>query len=399
MSLPLSADGPAPVHGHVHDDFAGLRDEFEAQLASGAELGASLAVIVDGEPVVDLWGGWSSPDRTAEWQHDTITNVWSISKTVTSIAALVLIDRGALDPELPVAHYWPEFAAAGKQGVLVKHVLMHTSGVSGWAAPITSAEILDADAAAARLAAQPAWWPAGAASGYHLLDYGHLVGELVRRITGGSLGAFVAAEIAGPLGADFWLGLPQSEDHRVSNVVPPPPIRLDFSAMPPESPAFKTYTGPPLDAESTWTREWRAAGIGGAGGQGNARSVARLNALVTNGGELDGVRLLSPATIDRIFAEHTDNVDLVLGLPLRFGLGFAVSNPASTPYIPEGRVAFWGGWGGSIVIDDVDRGVTFAYVMNRMSPGIIGSARSDAYTRAVYAALGASAAATSIAGR
>ncbi|MFF2371735.1 serine hydrolase domain-containing protein [Agromyces sp. NPDC058110] len=380
MSLP-------PIHGHVHDDFAGLREEFERQLASGEELGASLAVIVDGETVVDLWGGWADPDRTAEWQQHTITNVWSISKTVTALAALVLVDRGQLDPELPVAHYWPEFAAAGKQGVLVKHVLMHTSGVSGWAQPVTGADILDTDAAAARLASQPAWWPAGTASGYHLLDYGHLVGELVRRITGRSLGAFVAEELAAPLGADFWLGLPESEDHRVSNVVPPQGT-LDFSRIPPDSPAFKTYTGPALDAETTWTREWRAAGVGGAGGQGNARSVARLNAIVSNGGELDGVRLLSSATIDRIFAERTDGIDLVLGLPLRFGLGFAVSNPASTPNIPEGRVAFWGGWGGSIVIDDVDRRTTFAYVMNRMSPGIIGSPRSDAYTRAVYAGLG-----------
>ncbi|GAA1830905.1 serine hydrolase domain-containing protein [Agromyces salentinus] len=388
MSLPLPTDGPVPIHGHAHDDFAVLRDEFERQLASGEELGASLAVIVDGEPVVDLWGGWADPERATEWQRDTITNVWSISKTVTALAALVLIDRGELDPEQPVAHYWPEFAAAGKQGVLVKHVLMHTSGVSGWAAPIVGADILDADAAAARLAAQPSWWPAGTMSGYHLLGYGHLVGELVRRITGLSLGEFVAQELAGPLGADFWLGLPESEDHRVSNVVPPPHMTLDFSAIPPESPAFKTYTGPALGAEFTWTREWRAAGMGGAGGQGNARSVARLNALVSNGGELDGVRLLSPRTIDRIFAEHTDNVDLVLGLPLRFGLGFAVANPVSTPAIPDGRVAYWGGWGGSIVIDDVDRRTTFAYVMNRMSPGIIGSPRSEAYTRAVYAALG-----------
>lgn len=391
MSLPTATEirEPVPIHGHARDEFAALRDEFEHQLASGDELGASLAVIVEGEPVVDLWGGWADPDHRREWGQDTITNVWSISKTITSLAALLLIDRGQLDPALPVAHYWPEFAAAGKEGVLVKHVLMHSSGVSGWAQPVTAADILDADAAAARLATQPPWWPAGSASGYHLLDYGHLVGELVRRVTGRALGAFVAEELAGPLGADFWLGLPESEEHRVSNVVPPPRTTLDFSAMPPDSPAFKTYTGPPLDAESTWTREWRAAGIGGAGGQGNARSVARLNALIANGGELDGVRLLAPDTIDRIFAEHTDGVDLVLGLPLRFGLGFAVPNPASTPWIPEGRVAFWGGWGGSIVINDVDRRTTFAYVMNRMSPGIIGSPRSDAYTRAVFAAIGA----------
>jgi CubicO group peptidase (beta-lactamase class C family) len=140
-----------------------------------------------------------------------------------------------------------------------------------------------------------------------------------------------------------------------------------------------------LDASITWTRAWKAAGVGGAGGHGNARSVARAQSVLTNG----GAGLLSPETIDRVFAQHTDNVDLVLGLPLRFGLGYAVSNPASTPYIPEGRVAFWGGWGGSLVVNDVDRGLTFAYVMNRMSPGILGSPRSDAYLQALYGSLDA----------
>ncbi|WP_395245611.1 serine hydrolase domain-containing protein [Agromyces sp. MMS24-K17] len=378
-----------PIDGTCDARFAGLRDEFARRLANGDELGASLAVFVGDEPVVDLWGGWADPARTRPWNSDTLTNVWSISKTVTALAALLLVERGQLDPEASVATYWPEFAAAGKAGVLVKHVLMHTSGVSGWAQPITGDDILDVDAAAARLAAQPAWWPAGAASGYHLLDYGHLVGELVRRVDGRSLGAFVREELAEPLGADFWLGLPESEDRRVSDVVPPPPSQLDLGALPPDSPAFRTFTGPVLGAEVTWTRAWRAAGVGGAGGQGNARSVARLNSVLATGGQVDGMRLLSPATVERVFAEHTDGIDLVLGLPLRFALGWAVSNPASTPWIPEGRVAFWGGWGGSIVIADVDRGVTFAYVMNRMSPGIIGSERSDAYTRAVYAALDA----------
>lgn len=379
---------PAPIDGLVDDRFAGLRAEFEARLASGEELGASLAVIIDGEPVVDLWGGWSDPERTRPWQSDTITNVWSISKTVTALAVLLLVDRGLVDPDAPVARYWPQFAAAGKDGVLVRHLLMHTSGVSGWDQPVTGADILDARASAARLAAQAPWWQPGTASGYHLLDYGHLLGELVERVTGTPLGAFVAAEIAGPLGADFHLGLPESEDRRVSNVVAPPPIRIDLAAMSQDSPAFRTLTGPSLDAEFTWSRAWRAAGLGGAGGQGNARSVARIQSIVAQRGEVDGIRLLTESTVDRIFAEHTDNVDLVLGLPLRFGLGYAVSNPASTPGIPEGRVAFWGGWGGSIVIADVERRMTFAYVMNRMSPGIIGSARSDAYCAEVYRALG-----------
>ena len=384
---PLPPATTAPLDGHVDDRFAGLRDEFARQLESGEELGASLAVIVDGEPVVDLWGGWTDPARTTPWQADTITNVWSISKTVTALAALLLIDRGELDPDAPVSRYWPEFAAAGKEDVRVRHLLNHTSGVSGWAQPITAADILDGPASAALLAAQPCWWPAGQASGYHLLNYGTLIGEVVRRLTGRTLGEFVASELAGPLDADFWLGLPESEFHRVSNVVPPPPAP-GLEALPPDSPAFRTLTGPLLGADMTWTPQWRAAGIGGAGGHGNARSVARLNALIAQGGESGGVRLLSPGTVDSVFTEHTDGIDLVLGLPLRFALGYAVSHPASTPHIPEGRVGFWGGWGGSIVIADAERRVTFAYVMNRMSPGIIGSARSDAYTRALYESLG-----------
>nr|WP_082510227.1 serine hydrolase domain-containing protein [Leifsonia sp. Leaf325] len=386
-SASASASAQAPIAGVVDDRFAGLRDEFERRLATGEELGASLAVVLDGELVVDLWGGWADPDRSVPWASDTITNVWSISKTVTALAVLMLVDRGVIDPDEPVATYWPEFAAAGKEGALVRHLLMHTSGVPAWEQPIVGADILDVETSAARLAAQAPWWPAGAASGYHLLNYGHLLGELVRRVTGRSLGDFVAREIAAPLGADFHLGLAASEDHRVSNVVPPPGT-IDITQLPPDSIPFRTLTGPPLEAAFTWTREWRAAGLGGAGGHGNARSVARIQSIVAQGGEVDGIRLLSAETIDRIFAEHTDNVDLVLGLPLRFGLGYAVSNPASTPNIPEGRVAFWGGWGGSLVIADTERRLTFAYVMNRMSPGIIGSPRSDAYTAAVYRALG-----------
>lgn len=387
-SIPTTAatDHAAPIEGHVEPRFAALREEFARQLASGEELGASLAVIIDGEPVVDLWGGWADPERTRRWGSDTITNVWSISKTVTALAALLLIDRGELDPDAPVARYWPEFAAAGKENVLVRHLLNHTSGVSGWAQPVSASDILEPRSAAARLAAQPAWWPAGTMSGYHLLNYGTLIGEVVYRITGRDLGRFVAEGLAGPLGADFWLGLPESEEDRVSNVVPPPPPQ-GLDQLPPDSPAFKTFTGPVLAAEITWTREWRAAGIGGAGGQGNARGVALLNSLIAQGGVAGGTRLLSQETVDRVFEQHTDGIDLVLGLPLRFGLGYAVSNPASTPTIPQGRVGFWGGYGGSIVIADADRRMTFAYVMNRMSPGIIGSPRSEAYTRAVYSAL------------
>ncbi|MET0812274.1 MAG: serine hydrolase domain-containing protein [Microbacterium sp.] len=376
-----------PAAGQVDGRFAALEAAFRANLASGDELGGSLCVLIDGVPVVDLWGGWADAGRTRAWERDTITNVWSISKTVSSLAVLVLVDRGDVDPDAPVAEYWPEFAAAGKQDVRVRHVLNHSSGVSGWDQPIAGEEILDVDAAADRLAAQAPWWPVGTASGYHLLDYGHLVHGIVRGVTGRSLGDFVAQELAEPLGADFWLGLPESEEPRVSLVVPPPPSQLDIASLPPESPAFKTFTGPGLAAEATWTRAWRAAGIGGAGGQGNARSAALLNAIIAGRGQVAGTRILSEQTVDRVFADTIDGLDYVLGLPLRWGLGWGLRQEGTTDYIPDGRIAFWGGWGGSLVTADADRGVTFGYVMNRMSEGILASERGRTYLRAVYEAL------------
>ncbi|MWB99369.1 serine hydrolase domain-containing protein [Agromyces seonyuensis] len=386
----VRSDAPAAadvsVHGTADPRFDALREEFARRLANGDELGASIAVRLDGEPVVDLWGGSADPERTRPWEADTLTNVWSISKTVSALAALVLVDRGELDLDAPVARYWPEFGAAGKSEVTVRQLLSHRSGVSGWAQPIDAAALFDVEAAEARLAAQEPWWPAGTASGYCLLGYGHLVDALVRRVDGRDLGAFVADELAGPLGADFHLGLPESEDARVSDVIPPVGT-LDLAAIPPESVAFRTLTGPVLPAELTWTRAWRAAGFGGAGGQSNARAVALLAELVACGGEAGGVRLLSPGTVDEILASTSDGVDLVLGLPLRFGIGFATPHPITNPGLPEGRLAYWGGWGGSLIVADPDRRLAVGYVMNRMSPGIIGSERSDAYTRAIFAAL------------
>jgi CubicO group peptidase (beta-lactamase class C family) len=378
---------PAPVHGTFDERFAPLREEFERQLDSGEELGASLAVVIDGRPVVDLWGGWRDESHSSEWDADTITNAWSCTKTVVALATLMLVDRGQLDLDAPVARYWPEFAAAGKEGVLVRHLLSHTSGVSGWELPIRTEELYDAERAAGLLAAQGPWWEPGTASGYHLLDYGHLLGEVIRRVSGRDLGTFVREEIAEPLGADFAIGLDPAEFPRVSNVVPPPPAQLDLSALPPDHPAVRTFGNPVLDAEATWTDAWRTAQIGGANGQGNARGLARIQSVISNGGEVDGIRLLSAATIERIFDQQAEGPDLVLFLPFRFGIGFALPHAASTPGLPADRVAFWGGWGGSIIVNDLNERMTFAYIMNKMSPGIIGSPRSDAYVAALYGAL------------
>ncbi|HEY8761957.1 MAG TPA: serine hydrolase domain-containing protein, partial [Candidatus Dormibacteraeota bacterium] len=182
----------AEVQGTCDARFASVRSAFEEQLESGEELGASIAIVVDGAPVVDMWGGWSDPERTRPWEKDTITNVWSTTKTMTALAALVLVDRGELDVHEKVAKYWPEFGANGKQDIEVRHLLSHTSGVSGWAQPVVVEDLYDWEKSTAMLAAQAPWWEPGTASGYHALNQGHLVGEVVRRITGRTLGAFFA---------------------------------------------------------------------------------------------------------------------------------------------------------------------------------------------------------------
>lgn len=379
------------VQGTCDDRFSAVRQALEANLVSGEELGASVFVDLDGQTVVDLWGGHRDPARTEPWTEDTITNVWSTTKTVTSLAALLLVERGELDVHAPVATYWPEFAAGGKQDVEVRHLMAHTSGVSGWERPFTLEDMYDWESSTARLAAQAPWWEPGTASGYHASNQGHLVGEVVRRITGTPLREFVAQELAAPLGADFQIGAKREDWGRIADVVPPPPLAFDLASLDPDSPVVKTFTGPAANAAAANTPGWRSADLGALNGHGNARSVARMLSPVARGGEVDGVHLLSPATIDTIFEQQADGTDLVLGVPLRWGIGFALPQQDTVPSIPDGRICFWGGWGGSLIVMDLERRMTFAYMMNKMAAGIIGSPRSAAYLGALYAALGVAA--------
>jgi CubicO group peptidase (beta-lactamase class C family) len=379
----------AEISGNCDPRFAAMRDILSRNIDSGADVGASAAVMLDGELVVDLWGGWVDADHSAPWGEHTITNVWSSTKTQMALCALMLVDRGLLDVDAPVATYWPEFAANGKEGVLVKHLMSHTSGVSGWDQPITVEDIYDWEKSTARLAAQAPWWEPGTASGYHALNQGHLVGEVIRRVSGKKLGEFFRDEVAGPLGVDFHIGLPESEFGRISNVIPPPPLPIDFAALDPEMVAVKTFTGPAPGAEASWTKEWRQADIGAANGHGNARSIAVAQSAISNGGVVNGTKLLSPDTIDRIFEVQSDGVDLVLMSPVRFGIGYGLAND-TMPFIPKDRrVCAWGGWGGSVVINDLDNRMTITYVMNRMESGLVGDERGSALVMAAFEAVGA----------
>jgi CubicO group peptidase (beta-lactamase class C family) len=376
----------ADVQGTCDPRFEAMRRILAANIDSGADVGASVAVALDGELVVDMWGGWEDEAHSAPWGRDTITNVWSSTKTQMALCALMLVDRGLLDVDAPVSTYWPEFAANGKDGVLVRHLLSHTSGVSGWDQPITVQDIYDWEASTARLAAQAPWWEPGTMSGYHALNQGHLVGEVIRRITGKKLGEFFRDEVAGPLAADFHIGLPESEFGRVSKVIPPPPLPVDLTQLDPNMVVVKTFTGPAPGAEASWTKEWRQADIGAANGHGNARSLAITQSAISNGGVVNGTKLLSPDTIEQIFRVQAEGIDQVLMVPSKFGIGYGLPNETFA-FLGNRKICVWGGWGGSLVINDLDNRMTITYAMNRMESGLVGDFRGTALVEAAFAAV------------
>jgi CubicO group peptidase (beta-lactamase class C family) len=377
------------VHGHCDARFDKVAAALGQALADGDEVGAAIAIDVGGETIVDIWGGYADAARTRPWTADTIVNVWSSTKNVTALAGLMLIDRGLIEPTTPVAAVWPEFAANGKGGIEFRHLLSHSSGLSGWDQPVSMEDVYDWEKSTSMLAAQAPWWEPGTASGYHALTYGHLIGEVVRRVTGSSLKQFVADEIAGPLGADFQIGARPEDADRIAEIIPAadpmegvPPLDQWTEQM------LKTFTGPAPDPSVANGEAFRAADIGAGNGHTNARALAKILSAISLGGTVNGVRLLRPETIERIFDVQVDGPDLVLaGHRIRFGLGYGLPALESIPYVPDEKICFWGGWGGSWETMNPEKRTTVAYVMNRMGPGVEGSERTARYFTLIYDAL------------
>jgi CubicO group peptidase (beta-lactamase class C family) len=371
------------AHGFTQDRFAKTAAVFAANLASRDDVGACFTATVEGETVVDLWGGWADEAKTRPWEKDTLVNVYSTTKTMTALTALLIADRGELDFDAPVARYWPEFAANGKADIKVSHLMSHSSGLSGWAEPMTRDDLYDWDKATALLAAQAPFWEPGTAPGYHAITQGYLVGEVVRRITGKSLGAVFREEIAEPLGADFFIGLPAEYDARVADLIPPPASRpADMGE--PGALTINMLTNPATDPIDTRTRAWRAAEIPAAGGQGNARAVAEIHVLLANGGVAKGKRLLSEAGCRKALTPLIEGTDLILGIPAKYGLGFGLDPMIP---LPGPNCIFWGGYGGSLIIIDMDAHATYAYAMNKMGLTTIGDARGLGLSQATWEAL------------
>ncbi|HUY00635.1 MAG TPA: serine hydrolase domain-containing protein [Candidatus Deferrimicrobium sp.] len=366
------------IQGYCDARFMNVKEIFAENFKQGLDVGASLAVTLEGKFVIDLWAGYADAAKTRPWEQDTIVNVFSTTKVMTTICTLMLVDRGLLDLDAPVAKYWPEFAQNGKENLPVRYLLSHTAGLAGWNDKFPIEGLYDWDLCITKLAAQKPWWKPGTKSGYHAVTFGYLLGELVRRITNKSIGTFFRDEVAKPLNADFHIGLSEEHDSRVADLIPAElPLvfkilgsrifrKLLFFNM-----SIKTLTKPDLlqIVDETRTRAWRAAEIPAANGHGNARSIARVGAALACGGELDGVKLLSPATIERALEEQSYCKDAVLRTPVRFGLGFGL--PCKEIPFPHPRTLYWGGYGGSLAMIDLDAKMSAAFAMNKMSAQIL----------------------------
>ncbi|MEW2625883.1 serine hydrolase domain-containing protein [Streptomyces sp. NPDC048106] len=392
---PRTPPAPAPVrvHGYCEPRFAAVREAFEENFRARRELGAAVAVTLDGRTVVDLWGGWADAARTRAWERDTLVNVWSTGKGPVALCAHLLADRGLLDLDAPVARYWPRFAAAGKEKVLVRHLLSHRAGLCGLRERHSLEDLYDWELTTARLAATEPWWEPGTRSGYHVVTYGFLVGEVVRRITGLKPGAFLEREVTGPLGIDFSVGLPAGEHGRAAELTRTPAASDEEG-----SPTFRNLTrlslaalaNPVIGPAHANTPEWRAAEVPAGNGHGTARAVAALYGVFAGRGSFGGRRILSPTAAERVREGQGSCVDLVLGAGLggesEIGLGLWLSGPRGA-YGPNPRAFGHDGFGGSCGLADPEAGVSLGYVVNRMGPRIMDDPRKMALVDALYSAL------------
>lgn len=398
---------PLATHGWTAPGFEGVRDAFDANFANGSEIGAAFSAYHRGQKVADLWGGLADGDTGAPWQEDTLMMVFSTTKGATAVCANRLIQEGLVDPEAPVSTYWPAFARNGKDEITVAHILSHQAGLAWVDGEMTAAEALSWEPVIEALENQHPNWEPGSKHGYHATTFGWLVGEVIRRVTGRSVGTYFAEEIAGPLGLDFWIGLPEDKEPRVGTLVSfiPPSVSLEsMSAAATGEPdpvleMFKMFLGPetPLgkalfapgfalaDTDIWNTRALRAAEVPAANGVTDARSVARMYAACI--GEVDGVRLLTAGQAHAAAQRRTEGPNFVLmDLDVQFGLGFMVQSSA----IPLGGVNSFGhfGAGGSLGWADPDAELSVGYVMNRMELGLAGDNRSLELVKACYDAIG-----------
>jgi CubicO group peptidase (beta-lactamase class C family) len=375
------------IEGEVAAGFEAVRAAFEDNFrrpGDFGEVGAAVAVYYRGRCVVDLWGGHADRGRTRPWTRDTLVNVWSATKAAAATAIARLVDQELITYDDPVADVWPEFAQAGKAQVTIGQVMSHQAGLPGFVEPTRLDELYDWAGCIAKLERQSPAWPPGTETSYHAMTFGFLAGEIVRRLTGISPGAYIAREIAAPLGADLFIGLPEALEPHVAETLGP--------KRPPTPPAFaqsdiarSALTNPATGPAAPNRRAWRAAELPAANGQASAQGLARLYAALAEGGTLDGVQILSPKTVAKMTAPAATpgRRDQFLGFVDCWGMGVMLNTPGL--YGPNPRSFGHSGWGGSFGCADPDAGLTIGYVCNQMGPDLTDDPRAASLCAAVAA--------------
>jgi CubicO group peptidase (beta-lactamase class C family) len=371
------------ITGLCPDRFARVREAFEANFGDGGELGARFAFAIDGEIVVDLMGGYADRKREVAFGPTTLTALFSTTKAVAALLVARLVDEGRLAYDQRVADVWPEFAQAGKQDVTVEQALSHQAGLSGFPDKTDPAIWFDWDATCAKLAAMAPLFPIGSASGYHPVTFGYLAGEIFRRVDGRTMGTALREDIAQPFGLDLWIGLPDSEHGRVSELMRPTALPQFGELNPAVKAAFMTPWASP---GGTGADYWRRVEIPSANGHATAPALARLMGALANGGTLDGRSLITPAGIKAASAQRIVGQDLVLPYVISWGAGFMRNEP-NMFYGPTGEAFGHSGWGGSCAFADPTRGVSGSYVMNKQGNALIGDPRAVRLIEAAYASL------------
>lgn len=385
------------IQGSCAPEFTAVRDAFALNFKEGKEVGASFALAFEGEIVVDLWAGHADATRTRAWQSDTLINTYSTTKGMAATVVAILADEGLIDYDAKVSDYWPEFAAAGKQDVSVALLLSHQAGICGPRERLEMEDLYDWDGLCATLAAQWPFWEPGTANGYHAIVFGHIAGEVARRAYAKahgvtkSLGQLFSEKVASPLGAgsDYYIGLPEAEDHRVAEMIPVAGGEQLGRGMGGgkrmNDAAYSAMAHPPLTAHIANDRAWRAAEVPGANGQGNGRGIARIYGALANGGTLAGNNIISPEGIANMSKEECFRKDQVIGVRMRWSRGF-ILNKAEL-YGPNPDAFGHSGWGGSFGFADTKARLGMGYAMNQMDTNIFGDPRGVRLIEAAYANL------------
>ena len=371
------------VKGQCNEQFGRVKDLFQELHTSGKEKGSSYAVYKDGEAIIDIWSGYSDADETKPWERNNLATVWSTTKGVAAITCALAVERGLLDYSEKVSYYWPEFSVNGKEDITVEMLLSHQAGICGAQTEEVN-DYYDQELMASKLANMKPIWEPGTASGYHSMTFGWLTTELIKRVTGKTLGVYFREEIGNDRDIDFYIGLPESEENRVAEMIPFSKEDNNQNENAEPNDAQKASGSGPNLLKPQNTRAWRAAEIPSANGQGSAYGLAKLYSLIVPSDP--SLKILKDSTVDAMTRSRIEGRDMVLGVVTRWGAGF-IMNKHKVIYGPVEESFGHSGFGGSCAFGDPKNKLGISYVMNKMKNNAAGDGRSIALINETYKCL------------